>query len=136
MARDFFAELDNLTRNIEDMDSTLLAIAGRLVSEMKADAPVDIGNLRDSIQATVENNTLSFQMLVYGLFQNYGVAGTEGDSRFGVVDEVPAGVLPPPLRGSKYQYKERAYGIPAQRFLDIEYLATQIQQEIVERIEL
>jgi len=132
----FLAALSDWGDRIDNLDNDLLAIAGRLVEEMKTDAPVDTGVLRNSIQATVENNTLSFQMIYYGFFQNYGVAGTEGDARFGVVNEVPSGILPPPLQSNKYQYKERAYGIPAQDFFDFGYLATAIQNEIANRIEL
>ncbi len=136
MATNFLDALSRFGERIETLDDTLLGIAGRLVQEMKTDAPVDQGDLRNSIQATVENNSISFQMLYYGFFQNYGVAGTEGDSRFGVVNEVPSGILPPPRQSSKYQYRDRKFGIPAQDFFDFDYMGTLIQNEIANRLEL
>ena len=136
MARDFLSELESFGESISNLDDILLGVSGQIVAQLKAAAPVDEGDLRNSIQAVIENNTIRIAMLEYGSFQNYGVAGTEGDSRFGVVEEVPAGVLPPPLRSSKYQYKERAYGIPAQNWYDFNQLANTITTEIANRLEL
>lgn len=136
MARDFLQELEGFGESLENLDDTLLAIAGEIVADLKAAAPVDTQALKNSIQAVVEGNSLKIAMLAYGSFQNYGVAGTEGDSRFGVVEEVPAGVLPPPIGGSKYQYKERRYGIPAQNWYDFDALSARITTEIANRIEL
>ena len=136
MARDFLSELESFGETLENMDNILLGIAGGVVRDLKATAPVDTGDLKNSIQAVVEGNSLKIAMLEYGSFQNYGVAGTEGDSRYGVVLDVPAGVLPPPLRSSKYQYKERAFGIPAQSWYNFEALSNRILTEIANRTEL
>lgn len=132
--RDFFRALDQFGEEINNLDNTLLAIGAQLVERLKSRAPVDEGDLRDSIQATVQDNTLSIQMLVYGLFQNYGVAGTEGDSRFGVVEEVPSFITPPPKQSSKYQFKERRFGIPAQNWFNADALQMAVYDEIENRI--
>ena len=131
----FFAALNAFGERLTNLDDILLAVGGEIVQELKLRAPVDEGELRNSIGAVVQNNSLSIEMLVYGLFQNYGVAGTDGDSRFGVVNPVPAGILPPPRQSDKYQFRERRYGIPAQSFFNYEELAQRIQTEITNRLE-
>ena len=135
---EFERALEGLGNAISNMDDILLAAGGRLVEQMKTNAPVDTTRLRDSIAAVVENNSLKIKMLTYGAFQNYGVAGTDEDSRYGVVDEVQAGVLPPPLMSSKYQYKTKRYGIPATRFFDVtdmtDYLAEAIEENLINQL--
>jgi hypothetical protein len=134
--QDFINQLQGFGEQLSNLDDDLLAIGGRLVSEMRANPrfPVDTGSLRNSVMAVVQDNSINIQMLYYGMFQNYGVAGVDGDSRFGVVDEVPSVILPPPLRSSKYQYKDRAYGIPARRFFNVDELAQRIETELANRI--
>lgn len=135
MATDFLSALESFGDRVDNVDNYLLALAGQLVSELKSNAPVDQGDLKNSIQVVAEGNTLKIEMLAYGMFQNYGVAGTEGDSRFGVVEEVPSFVLPPPLRSNKYQFKERKFGLPAQNWFDVDILRATIFNEIENRLE-
>ena len=104
---DFFNALDQFGENIDNLDNYLLALGGQIVAELRANAPVDEGDLRNSITAIVENDTLVLGMLTYGAFTNYGVRGTE--DQLGI--EVPSGVTPPPFMGSTYQFKERRFGI-------------------------
>lgn len=136
---DFERQLENLGQGLIAIDQVLLATGGRFVADMKNYVPVDTGELRNSLKAIVENNTLKINMKLYGAFQNYGVAGTEVDSRYGVVDEVQNGVTPMPLMSSKYQYKTKRYGIPATRFFDAsemsDYLVEAVEEYLINQLE-
>ena len=136
---DFEAQMNDLGQALSSIDEVLLNAGGKLIADMKQKVPFDTGALYSSLGAVVEDNSLKISMLTYGAFQNYGVAGTDGDSRFGVVDEVPSAVQPGPLRGSKYQFKERRFGLPAQDFFDTntmtDYLAQAVEDYITNQIQ-
>ena len=133
--RDFLDALENFGDSIENIDNYLLALGSKLVEEMKANAPVDQGDLKNSISAVVQDNSLVISMLTYGVFQNYGVGGTEGGSRFGIVEDVPAGVLPRPTSEPQYKYQTKKYGIPAQNWFDLDTLRNAVFNEIENRLE-
>ena len=126
---DFENMIDQFGENISNLDNTLLGVVGRLVAEMKRRAPVDTGDLRRSIQGTIRDNQISFQMVYYGMFQNYGVSGTE-DS-LGV--RVPEGVFPRPRNGNNYAFGVRKTGLERQVFFDLDYMAEEIANEIANR---
>ena len=127
---EFANELEGLGQSITRLDDILLATGGRLVQQMKAAAPVDTGDLKNSIQAVVENNQLQIQMLVYGMFQNFGVKGTE-DS-LGIT--VPEGVSPIPRQGDKYSFQSRRFGLPNQTFFNVDAMADTLAEAIAENI--
>lgn len=131
---DFESQLEDLGQALSTLDNILLAAGGRMVRDMKIRAPFDTGALTNSIVAVVEQNTLKIQMLTYGAFQNYGVAGTDGDSRFGVVNPVQDGVVPRPSTEPKYRYKTKRFGIPAQNFFNTEDIADYVAEAIEEHI--
>jgi len=132
MATDFLSALSEFGDRVSNVDNYLLSIGGQLAEQLKTDAPVDTGALRNSIQVVQQDNTLRVEMLVYGMFQNYGVAGTE--SAFGV-EEVPSIVTPPPMMSNTYQYKQRRFGIPAQNWFDVNALRDAVFNEIENRLE-
>jgi len=131
----FIAALDDYGDRLSDMDSILLEVGGRIVGDLKAAAPVDTGRLRNSIQAVVQDNTLSIQMLAYGSFVNYGVSGTEDNDGL----PVPFGAGPEPRGnyGNPYAFQTRRFGIPGSehQWYDFESLANRIQTEIAQRIQ-
>lgn len=126
----FEQQLNQFGQEISNLDDVLLAAGGRLVEQMKALAPVDTGDLKNSIQAVVQDNTLQIQMLYYGMFQNFGVKGTQDN--LGVV--VPEGVSPIPREGDKYSFKTRRFGIPNQTFFNVDSMADFVAQAVAENI--
>lgn len=126
----FERAMDQFGQEISNLDGVLLAAGGRLVDQMKAAAPVDTGALKNSIQAVVQDNTLQIQMLVYGMFQNYGVKGTE-DS-LGIT--VPEGVSPFPRTGDTYSFQTRRFGLPNQTFFNVDSMAEYLAEAVAENI--
>ena len=100
MARDFFSELESFGDNIDNLSNDLLNLGAQIVGELKANAPVDNGGLRNSIQAVVQDNTLAIEMLNYGIFQNYGVDGMQRQ----VADPVPEFGILQPSAGDKFGF--------------------------------
>lgn len=142
----FEAQLQGLGEQLTNLDAILLEIAGRLVNQLKAGAPVNTGNLRNSIQALVESNTLTIQMLMYGLFQNYGVDGTQNR----VAREVPFGIDPRPRNEPFYSFNPEKkmiggnlpfgarvqihrMGIKPQTFFDLDLITTTISEELANK---
>lgn len=122
----FESQLQAFGQQLNNLDAHLLTIGGELVAQIRAIAPEDSGDLKRSLQAVVDNNTLKIQMLYYGMFQNYGVSGTE-DS-LGLT--VPQNIEPQPLSGSEYKFETRRFGIPAQSFFNYETLQNQVAQRL------
>lgn len=118
---EFEQQLGNFGQNLEDITAILLQIAGPIVDDIKSQAPVDTGALKQSVQARVQGDSLFIEMLYYGMFQNFGVNGT--DDR--VAREVPFGVSERPTSEPFYQFKQRRFGLPARGFFDVD-LITQI----------
>lgn len=141
---DFLDRLSEFGEDLSNLDNTLLAISAELVADLKRTAPEDTGKLKRSIQAFVQDNSLQIEMLNYGFFQNYGVAG-DGGNEFGVRD-VQAGAGERPRSGTKYKFGTRqaplpAYGLKSGQnstgpWFNIEEMADRITREIANRIEL
>lgn len=72
---DFIRRLEGIGTQIDSITDRALAVAGPLVSDIKAAAPVNTGSLRNSIGVGIEGNAraIFFTMKDYGYFQNYGV---------------------------------------------------------------
>ncbi len=145
---DFAQQMGDLGESLENMQTILTEIAGRIVEDIKSSAPVDGGELRNSIKAIVTENELQVAMLNYGVFQNYGV---DGISR-SVANEVPRfGISPQPRTGSKFGFsgdytmiggdlpfgvRKKIYqlGIQPQTFFDIEDMSDLITEYVAERL--
>lgn len=69
--------LNEVVQNVEQLDNNLVPLINQMVQELKNRAPVDNGDLKSSIRATVVDNAVTFSFLDYGLYQNFGVAGTK-----------------------------------------------------------
>lgn len=146
--------VDQFTRQMEDfgqelsaLDDLLLAIGGEVINNLRAQAPVDSGRLRQSIQAVVAENELNIAMLAYGMFQNYGVDGMQ-QSR---ATAVPFGINPQPTAGGRYGFSGQyemiggdlpipvkksiyAFGLRPQNWFNLETVTEYIETELARRL--
>ena len=76
---EFANRLSAFGESFNDLTQILQEFGDEVTAEIKSKAPVDTGALRSSIEASATPSQLKLEMLDYGLFQNYGVAGTESD---------------------------------------------------------
>jgi hypothetical protein len=99
-------------------------------------APQDSGRLRSSIALLASGSTgdveVILQMLDYGLYQNYGVNGSEGIREIRPLSSTnaprrePYGVTVANSTLGSYEYSNRRYGLPATVFFDYEQLLNEI----------
>lgn len=94
---EFESALGDFGETMQNLSPILTAIGGRLVDQIKADAPSNTGALRNSIKAVIQDDTLSVEMLYYGIFQNYGVDGNPGKP----ATDVPRFGVPQPEGGGR-----------------------------------
>ena len=127
---EFADQLGDFGQSLEDISAILLQIAGPIVDDIKSQAPVDTGALKQSVQARVQGDSLFIEMLYYGMFQNFGVNGTEDR----IADEVPFGVSPRPTSGPFYQFKQRRFGLPARRFFDVDLLSEIVADRVAQEL--
>ena len=127
---EFEQQLGNFGQNLEDITAILLQVAGPIVDDIKSSAPVDTGALKQSVQARVQGDSLFIEMLYYGMFQNFGVNGTEDR----IADEVPFGVSPRPLSGPFYQFKQRRFGLPARGFFDVDLITEIVADGVAQQL--
>ena len=97
---EFENALQDFGETMSNLQPILTQIGGRIVDEVKAGAPIDTGALRQSIKAVIENDTLSVEMLYYGIFQNYGVDGMQNAP----ASEVPRFGVPQPTAGRRFGF--------------------------------
>jgi hypothetical protein len=121
------ADLGMLGQELSDPQSLLTEIAEPIVAEMKRRAPVDTGALRNSIGYEINGTELSFDMLYYGMFQNYGVKGTDDDRGL----PVPFGLLPPRV-GDRYSFTKRRFGLIPQTFFNYDTITNTITDGIAD----
>ena len=144
---EFESALEGFGETLGNLSPVLFDLGGQIVDEMKRNAPEDIGNLKSSIKAVIDEDSLSFEMLYYGLFQNFGVkpdynTKTEHkpfNSSFGGItnpSEVPFGVLPKPASGKFYEYKpkNRSFGLPARKFFDVDQIAQRVSTGVTQQL--
>ena len=141
--------LEGFGEQLSNLNNDLLEIGGRIVNEMKSAAPSHTGALRNSIQAVVEDNSLTLEMLAYGVFQNYGVDGMSRQ----VADPVPSFGVIQPRTGNRFGFsgdyemiggdlpigaRKKIYqlGLKPQRWFNLELLSDQVEIEIANRIDL
>ncbi len=142
---EFESALEGFGETLGNLSPVLFDLGGQIVDEMKRNVPIDKGNLKSSIKAVIDEDSLSFEMLYYGLFQNFGVkpdynTKTEHkpfNSSFGGItnpQEVPFGVEPQPLSGKFYKYKTRKFGLPRRKFFDVDEIAGMIADGVTQQL--
>lgn len=128
----FESQLAQFGQQLNNLDAHLLTIGAELIAQIKMVAPEDIGELKRKLQAVVDNNTLKIAMLDYGLYQNFGVSGTQdslGQTVTGVLEESM------PRNGEFYAFKTRRFGLRAQSFINVDQLEIQIAQRLDELLQ-
>lgn len=128
--KDFENQLNDLGQAINNLDLYLLNVSGRIVDRIKQRAPVDTGDLRKSIRAEVMNNTLTFKMMFYGPYQNYGVRGTQ-DNR-GVAVEF--GIEPRPTKEPFYAFKKRRFGLVNRNFFNMNEMSNEVADYLADKL--
>ena len=140
---EFIAQLEEFGQRAVDLSDILSQVGSEITTKIKADAPDDTGALKSSISFEVNQDSLTLEMLNYGVFQNYGVGGTKSSpvtlkrveggifgipagTRFRFKSLTIGGSLPYPVRKS---IVER--GLQAKSFFNIQ----DISQEVAERLE-
>jgi hypothetical protein len=102
---EFTARLDQFGQRATDLSEILTTIGNEITQSLKAAAPRDTGALQASIGFEVTTDSLSLEMLNYGIFQNYGVAGTKENPAIGV----EGGIFGIPA-GYRFQFKSQTIG--------------------------
>lgn len=133
--QEFENYLDQFQDNLSASDTILLDIVSPLIQDMKQRAPYASGDLQRSISAFVNNGTIKFNMRYYGVFQNYGVGGSESSPSN--LKPVPKfGIDVQPSDGQYFRFRNRRFGLPSQQFFDIEqmtdYIVEQYENTITE----
>jgi len=128
---EFAAYLNDLGEELTDLQGTLSQVGSEIVTAMKVRVPVDTGRLKNSISYVVQDNTLSFQMMYYGPFQNYGVMGLAGPR----VNPVPQFGVAQPSRPPFYAFQSREFGLSPQPFFDLEDIQAQVADALINIVE-
>ena len=127
---EFEQQLEGFGQSLTDISAILLQIAGPIVDDIKSAAPFKDGYLKDSIQARVQGDSLFIEMLYYGMFQNFGVNGTEDR----IADEIPFGVSERPLSEPFYAFKQRRFGLPARGFFDVDLITEIVADGVAQQL--
>ena len=127
---DFENMLSGFGESLNNLDLFLLNVSGPIVDRMKSKSPVKTGALKKSISAIVSDNKLTFNMLFYGPFQNYGVNGTDNRT----AKEVQFGVQPRPTNEPFYSFKKRRFGIIHRDFFDINDITDEVANYLGEQL--
>lgn len=139
------ARLSQFGQQATDLSDILANIGSEITLQIKRDAPVDTGALKASIGFQVTQNSLQLDMLNYGIFQNYGVIGTENDPGavstpdgiFGVAanykfrfkSQTIGGSLPFPVRGSIARK-----GLKPKQFFNLKDIAEEVSIRLTEEL--
>tara|TARA_R110000772_G_scaffold32192_2_gene79024 strand:- start:10193 stop:10642 length:450 start_codon:yes stop_codon:yes gene_type:complete len=97
--------LDRFGQRATDLSDILTQIGSEITTQIRSRAPQDTGALKSSIGFSVTTNSLALQMLNYGVFQNYGVDGTEQSPARGV----EKGIFGLP-EGYKFKFTSKTIG--------------------------
>ena len=144
---EFESALGDFGETMQNLSPILTQIGGRLVDQIKADAPVNSGALRQSIKAVIEQDSLSIEMLYYGIFQNYGVDGMQNAP----AREVPSYGVLQPTAGSRFGFsgnydmiggdlsfgaRKQIYkmGLKPQRFFDVDVISQAIADGVAQQL--
>lgn len=123
---EFENQLANFGESIRDLSPILNGIAEDITAQIRRAAPVDTGRLRQSINAFVTANSLEITMIYYGAFQNYGVNGTQDN----IANQVEFGISQRPSSEPYYAFKSRRFGLPPQRFFNLDDLQSLVAQRV------
>jgi hypothetical protein len=74
---DLINDLSNFGSEVQDLSLDLAQIGADIEAGIRSRAPVKTGALAQSIRVFVTQDSLAFEMLDYGVFQNYGVKGVD-----------------------------------------------------------
>lgn len=144
---EFESALGDFWETMQNLSPILTQIGGRLVDQIKQDAPTDSGALRNSIKAVIEEDQLSIQMLYYGIFQNYGVDGMQNAP----AREVPRYGVIQPTAGSRFGFsgdytmiggdlsfgaRKTIYkmGLRPQPFFDVDAISAAVADGVAEQL--
>lgn len=135
---DFIDDLTALGEELQDPQGLLAEFGNQVVEDMRANVPVDTGALRNSINYIIADNQIQFSMLIYGIYQNYGVFPDYNPtsyhkpflSRFGGIKQPTDNPFGVPANG----YRNRQFGLPRRQFFDWAELTQQISDNIAEQI--
>ena len=145
---EFIAQLEEFGQRAVDLSDILSQVGSEITTKIKADAPDDTGALKSSISFEVNQDSLTLEMLNYGVFQNYGVGGTKSSPATlkpveGGIFGIPAGTrfrfksltiggsLPYPVRRS---IVER--GLQAKSFFNIQDISQEVALRLEEEINI
>ena len=135
---EFIASIGELRDELNDPGDFLTEYASTKVEEMKRLAPISVGGgaLRNSIGYQIEGTNITFRMLQYGFYQNYGVIPNRFTSN-------PKPFAGGPLRrpwaepefgipmGGGYQ-EPRQFGMMARQFFSLQEINEEITTSIAE----
>ncbi len=144
---EFESALSDFGETLTNLSPVLTQIGGRLVDQIKADAPTNTGALRQSIKAVIEDDGLAIEMLYYGIFQNYGVDGIQNAP----AREVPSYGVLQPTAGRRFGFsgdyemiggnlsfgaRKEIYkmGLKPQRFFDVDIIAGAIADGVAQQL--
>lgn len=144
---EFESALSDFGETLTNLSPILTEIGGRLVDQIKQDAPTDSGALRNSIKAVIEEDQLSIEMLYYGIFQNYGVDGMQNAP----AREVPRYGVMQPTTGSRFGFsgdytmiggdlsfgaRKTIYkmGLRPQPFFDVDAISAAVAEGVAEQL--
>ena len=135
---DFIDDLTALGEELQDPQGLLAEFGNGVVEDMRANVPVDTGALRNSINYIINGNQLEFSMLIYGLYQNYGVFPNYNPTsyhkpftnRFGGIASPEGNPFGVPALG----YQHRQFGLPRRKFFDWTEITQQLSDNIAEQI--
>ena len=144
---EFENALQDFGEQMNNLSPILTQIGGRLVDQIKQDAPTNTGALRNSIKAVIADDSLTIQMLYYGVFQNYGVDGMQNAP----AREVPTYGVMQPTAGRRFGFsgnyemiggdlsfgaRKEIYkmGLKPQRFFDIDVISQAIADGVAQQL--
>ena len=139
---ELMSDLAQLGEALSSPQELLAELGDGIVTRMKTQVPVDSHDLRNSIEwKFTAENAITFSMLEYGVFLNYGVTGSEGMNPNGnpkpFTNDFGGLRAPYPApefgMGSGYQ-QPRRFGMMARKFYDElqiqEYIGEQFLEDI------
>ena len=128
---ELYQDLNNLATELTELDKWLLETSKSIVDQLKSQAPVDSGDLKNSIKAEVINNTLVIKMLNYGVFQNYGVSGTKDN--LGKPTEFGISIA---NEGTIFKFDNRRFGIKSKNFFNVGDITDEVIEKIIQQLNL
>ena len=147
---EFIGELQEFGRRATDLSDILTGIGQEITADLKAKAPKGkTGNLTASISFQVTQDSLALEMLDYGVFQNYGVNGTDENANTEATETDFVGSFGTIPKGHTFQFKKQTIGgslpfpvrrsiaergLNRQKFFDVNDLIAEVALRIEEEI--